>query len=93
MKTISLAVLVSFLVVSGLALAAQSGEQKEPPVMPSRPMMQNMMKEGKQDMMKEGKEGEHMGGMMGMMKMMEQCNAMMKSAQHEGKKAKETQKQ
>ncbi|HEX9274392.1 MAG TPA: hypothetical protein VGA01_19515 [Candidatus Binatia bacterium] len=29
MKTISLAVLVSFLVLSGLALASQSGEQKD----------------------------------------------------------------
>jgi hypothetical protein len=31
--------------------------------------------------------------MMGMMKMMEQCNDMMKSAQHQSDKAKETQKQ
>jgi len=29
-----------------------------------------------------------MSGMMGMMKMMEQCNDMMKSAQHNGEKAK-----
>jgi hypothetical protein len=87
MKTISLAVLVSFLVVSGLALA-QSGEQKEPPVAPSKPMMKDMMKEGKQDMMKERKEGGHMGGMMGMMKMMEQCSRMMESAQSDSGKPK-----
>ncbi len=33
-----------------------------------------------------------MGGMKGMMKMMEQCNDMMKSVQHEAEKAKEPQK-
>ena len=32
-----------------------------------------------------------MSGMMGMMNMMEQCNDMMKSAQHNGEKTKETQ--
>ena len=51
--------------------------------------MQQMMKQ------KQSGEGsmEGMGGMMGMMKMMEQCNDMMKSAQHQNEKAKETQKQ
>jgi hypothetical protein len=48
-----------------------------------------------QDMMKHKQSGEGggegMGGMMGMMKMMELCNDMMKSAQHQGEKAKETQ--
>ncbi len=73
MKTISLFVLVSLLVLSGLALAAQSDEQKE---RPASPMMQEMMKGGK--------EGEHMGGMMRMMKMMDQCNAMMESAHGSG---------
>ena len=34
-----------------------------------------------------------MGGMMGMMNMMEQCSDMMKSSQHQSEKAKETQKQ
>jgi hypothetical protein len=64
MKTISLAGLVSFLVLSGLALASQSGEQKD-----HSSMMQEMMKGEKQ--------GEHMDGMMRMMKMMDQCAAMM----------------
>jgi hypothetical protein len=66
MKTIGSGVLI--LVLSGLALASQSGEQKEHP---ARPMMQEMMK---------GKEGEHMDGMMRMMKMMDQCSAMMESS-------------
>jgi hypothetical protein len=69
MKTIASGVLISVLVLSGLALASQSEEQKEHP---STPMMQEMMK---------GKEGEHMNGMMRMMKMMDQCSAMMESAQ------------
>jgi hypothetical protein len=67
MKTIALAALVSFLVLSGLALASQSGEQKGP---------SSMMEE----MMKGRKEGEQMAGMMRMMKMMEQCAAMMESS-------------
>jgi prophage maintenance system killer protein len=78
MKTISLAVLLSFLVLSGFALAAQSGEQKD-----HSSMMQEMMKGGKQ--------GEHKDGMMRMMKMMDQCAAMMESAQNSGP-AKEDQK-
>ena len=79
MKTISLAVLVSFLVLSGLALAAQSGEQKD-----HSSMMQEMMKGGKQ--------GEQKDGMMRMMKMMDQCAAMMESAHSEDKEAKESHK-
>jgi prophage maintenance system killer protein len=78
MKTISLAVLVSFLVLSGLALAAQSGEQRD-----HSSMMQEMMKGGKQ--------GEQKDGMMRMMKMMDQCAAMMESA-HGSEGAKENQK-
>jgi hypothetical protein len=78
MKTISLGVLASFLVLSGLALAAQSGEEKE---RPSPSMMQEMMMGGK--------EGEHMDGMMWMMKMMDQCSAMMES--HGSEAAKENQ--
>jgi hypothetical protein len=66
MKIISLAVLVSFVVLSGLALAAQSGEQKD---RPSR----------MEEMMKGEKQGEHMDSMMRMMKMMDQCSAMMES--------------
>ncbi len=64
MKTITLGVLVSSLVLSGLALASQSGEQKERP---------------SQEMMKGGNQGEHKDGMMRMMKMMDQCAAMMES--------------
>ncbi len=72
MKASVLAVAVSFLALSGWALAAQTAEQKEHPTMSSNSMMQGMMKDG-------GKEGEHMGGMMRMMKMMDQCSAMMES--------------
>ena len=71
MKMITLTVLVSFLVLSGLALASQSSEQKE---------HSSMMEE----MMKGGKEGEHKDGMMRMMKMMDQCSAMMESAKGSG---------
>ena len=70
MKTITSIALVSFLVLSGMALAAQSGEQEQ---RSSSPMMQEMMKGGK--------EGEHMDGMMRMMKMMDQCSAMMDSSE------------
>jgi hypothetical protein len=78
MKTITSIALVSFLVLSGMALAAQSDEQKE---------HSSMMEE----MMKGGKEGEHKDGMMRMMKMMDQCSAMMESAKDSGG-AKESQK-
>ncbi len=66
MKTITSIALVSLLVVSGMALAAQSDEQKE---------HSSMMEE----MMKGGKEGEHKDGMMRMMKMMDQCPRRAKS--------------
>ena len=82
MKTIGLSVLLSVLVLSGLSLAAQSGEQKERPAMP---MMQEMMKGGK--------EGEHMGGMMRMMKMMDQCSAMMESTKADSGEPQQGQKQ
>jgi preprotein translocase subunit YajC len=75
MKTITLAVLVSFLVLSGMALASQSGEQKD---------HSSMMEE-----MKSGKEGDHMGQMMRMMKIMDQCSAMMESMHPESGEAKE----
>jgi hypothetical protein len=79
MKTIGLSILVSLLVLSGLALASQSGEQKER----SSTQMQEMMTGGK--------DGEHMDGMMRMMKMMDQCSAMMESARDHGEEAKESQ--
>ena len=92
MKKITLVVLASTLVLSGAALAQQSGEQK------NRSSMHDMM----QQMMKGEKSGESgmggmggmgsMGGMMGMKeqmpKMMEQCAAMMGSAGTETQKAK-----
>ena len=78
MKSTTLAVLASFLILSGLAFASQSSEQKD-----HSSMMQEMMKGGKQ--------GEHKDGMMRMMKMMDQCAAMMESTQES--KAKESRKQ
>lgn len=79
MKSISLGVLASFLFLSGLALASQSGQQKDHSAM-------------MQEMMKGEKEGEHKDRMMGMMKMMHECSAMMESSHHEGKETKESQK-
>jgi hypothetical protein len=79
MKTITSIALVSFLFLSGMALAAQSGEKKD-----HQSMMEEMMKGEK------GKEG--MGGMMRMMKMMDQCTVMMESPKESGG-AKESQKQ
>ena len=67
MKTSVLAVVVSFLSVSGWALAAQNTEQKQDPS-----MMEHMMKEG------EGEKSR--GSMMRMMKMMDQCSRMMESS-------------
>lgn len=78
MKTISLGVLVSFLVLSGLALAAQQGEQKD-----QSSTMQQMMKDGE----KRGQQNR----MMRMMKMMDQCSAMMESA-HDSERAKDNEK-
>jgi hypothetical protein len=78
MKTAVLAVVVSFFAVSGWALAAQNREQKQDPS-----MMEHMMKEGK--------DGEHMGGMMRMMKMMNQCATMMESG-HGSEESKESPK-
>ena len=79
MKTITSIALVSFLFLSGMALAAQSGEKKD---------HQSMMEE----MMKGEKGKEEMGGMMRMMKMMDQCASMMESAK-DSDGAKESQKQ
>jgi hypothetical protein len=69
MKTTALVVVVSFLILSGWALAAQKAEQKLDPS-----TMEHMMKEG---------DGSSRGGMMRMMKMMDQCATMMESAQAE----------
>ena len=71
MKKSTLVGLVFLLILSGLAFAHQSGEEKKDP--PMQGMMQEMMKGEK------GGQGgmEGMGGMMRMMKMMEQCSAMM----------------
>jgi hypothetical protein len=66
MKTIASIALVSLLIISGMALASQSGEQKD-----ASSTMEGMMKGGE--------EGEHMQGMMRMMKMMDQCASMMDS--------------
>ena len=79
MKTITAIALVSFLILSGAALAAQSGEKKD-----HSSTMEEMMK---------GEKGkEEIGGMMRMMKMMDQCASMMESAK-ESDGAKESQKQ
>ncbi len=66
MKATALAVVLSFLVLSGWALAAQTAEQKK-----DSSTMEHMMKEG------EGEKSR--GGMMRMMKMMDQCASMMES--------------
>ncbi len=88
MKKIMVAGLVSVLILSGVALAQQSGEEKKGSLMP------NMM----QQMMRGEKAGGGMGGMMGMMgmmemmgqmgKMMDQCSAMMGSGESETQKNK-----
>lgn len=84
MKKIALVISVVFLLLSGVTLAQQTGEEKKDS------SMQGMMK-GDQS----GGDSMHgmggMDGMMGMMKMMEQCSAMMKSMQHQGEKPKESQ--
>jgi hypothetical protein len=78
MKTAVLVVAVSFFAVSGWALAAQTAEQKQDP-----PMMEHMLKEG------EGEKSR--GGMMRMMKMMDQCSRMMESS-HGSEEPKESPK-
>jgi hypothetical protein len=85
MRMIGLFALTGFLMVAGVTLAQRSGDEKKGSSL--QDMMQQMMKQ------KQSVEGgtEGMSGMMGMMNMMEQCNDMMKSAQHNGEKTKETQ--
>ena len=89
MKHLILAGLVFLVILSGFALAHQSGDEKKDSSM--KDMMHEMMKEKEP-----GKGGMHgmgdMSGMMGMMKMMEQCSDMMKSAHNQGAKAKENQR-
>lgn len=88
MKKFALAALVYLLILSGVALAHQSGEEKRGSSMPG--MMQQMMGGGTPG---EGMAG--MGGMMGMMgqmtKMMDQCTTMMGSSQSEAQGTKESQ--
>ena len=82
MKKLILVGLVSSMILAGIAMAEQAGEQKK------GSSMQDMM----QQMMKGEKSGESgMGGMMGMMKMMDQCSAMMESAQADSERTKEGQ--
>ncbi len=85
MKKFVLVLLVS-LMVSGVALAQQSGKQESSQQQGSR--MQGMM----EDMMKGGKEGENKDGMMRMMKMMDQCSQMMESSHPDSGPAKKDQK-
>lgn len=89
MRHLILAGLVSLVILSGFALAHQSGDEKKGYSM--KDMMQQMMK-GKEP----GEVGMHgmddMGRMMGMMKMMEQCSDMMKSPHHQGAKVQENQR-
>ena len=86
MKKITFVGLLSFLMLSGLALAEQTGQEKK--ASPMQGMMQEMMKGEK------GGEG-GMQGMMQMMKMMNQCAAMMEKCcpATESDKAKESPKQ
>jgi hypothetical protein len=77
MKASVLAVVMSFLILSGWALAAQKTEQKQ-----ESPMMEHMMKQG------EGEKSQ--GSMMRMMKMMDQCATMMESSDR-AEKSKESQ--
>jgi hypothetical protein len=85
MKKIAFLIVV-FLLLSGVTLAQQVGEEKKDSSM--RDMMQEMMKEKQGS----GESMQGMDGMMGMMKMMEQCAAMMESAK-EPSGAKGNQKQ
>lgn len=76
MKTTASAVVMSSLILSGWALAAQETEQKKDPS-----MMEHMMKEGAGEKSR--------GGMMRMMRMMDECSRMMESS-NSGEKPKES---
>lgn len=84
MKTIILVGLAVWLVLSEVALPQQAGEEKKGSSM--QDLMQGMMKGGQSG------EGEMKGmdGMMRMMKIIEQCSAMMESSHDQGDKAKES---
>lgn len=85
MNKITTVGLLAFLILSGVALAHQSGEEKKGSSMQS--MMHQMMGG---ETAGEGMAG--MGGMMRMMgqmtKMMDQCSAMMGSGETESQKSK-----
>jgi hypothetical protein len=73
MKKIALTVLAVFLTLSGVTLAQQTGDDKKDSSMQG--MMQQMMKQKQSgEVSMEGT-----GGMMRMMKMMDQCASMMDS--------------
>lgn len=74
-----LALLVSFLVISGIGFAQQTQKQEQ----------RSPMQGGMEQMMKGG---EGMGGMMRMMKMMDQCGQMMESSHPDPGPAKKDQK-
>jgi hypothetical protein len=74
------ALLVSFLVISGIGFAQQTQKQEQ----------RSPMQGGMEEMMKGKKEGD-MDGMMRMMKMMNECSRMMEST-HSSKDNKDSQK-
>jgi len=82
MKRIISIGLMSLLMLSGVAIAYQAGEQEK-----GSSSMHNMMDE----MMKGGQGKEEMGGMMRMMKMMDQCASMMESGQAKAEKTEKEQ--
>ncbi len=77
--------LLAFLILSGVALAQQSGQEKKSPSMQGM-MGETMKGRGNGESGMGGMGG--MGGMMGMMKMMNQCSAMMGAGQAETQKSK-----
>ena len=83
MKKIGFVIVALVLMLSGITLAQQSGEEKK----------DSSMKGMMQEMMKGGKEGEHMGTMMRMMKMMDQCSAMMEVSHDRAKDSGQSQNQ
>ena len=87
MKKVAFVIVAIVVMLSGVTLAQQSGEEKKDSSMQG--MMQEMMKQkqsGEVDM-------EGMGGIMGMMKMLDQCAAMMESAHDKAKDSGESQNQ
>jgi hypothetical protein len=82
MKKTVLTGVVSLLLLSGVAFAVQPEEQK------SGSPLHGMM-----DQMKKGEKGMDGDGMMRMMKMMDQCSAMMESAQAGSGEPQQNQKQ